>query len=427
MRPSLWPLENDLGMRWYSSDDDGIGGNLRTVPEDFLVEEIPLPEKGGTEGPYLICLLTKKNWELQHAVKEIAKRLSISHRRIGWAGTKDRNAVTRQWISLYNVTREQVAGVRLKDITLEPVRQANEQFSLGDLAGNRFSIVIRNCIAVDPADLANRIAGLGRAVSAGVPNYFGIQRFGAIRPVTHAVGEWILRGDYERAVATYVGQEFPLESEHVRNARRSWLETRDAQQALRTLPLQMGYERAMLAYLATHDGDYAGALQELPPKLLSMFVSAFQSYIFNLALSRRFDDGNILSVPVAGDRLLFANGRTDVATTGNAHAVALHIARGRCTIALFMPGREPFSTVSNGEQATEALLAEHGITPADFAAASAFVKTKFDGAWRPISLAAPIESKAEGTDVSLSFTLPPGHYATTVCREFMKADPVRMV
>jgi len=427
MRPSPWPLENDLGMRWYASDDDGIGGDLRTVPEDFLVEEIPLPEKGGAEGPYLICLLTKKNWELQHAVKEIAKRLAISHRRIGWAGTKDRNAITRQWISLYNVTREQVAGVRLKDITLEPVRQANGQLSLGDLAGNRFSIVIRNCVATGPAGLADRIQGIGRTVATGVPNYFGIQRFGAIRPVTHAVGEWILRGDYERAVETYVGREFPLEAEHVREARGAWLMTRDARQALQVLPPQMGYERAMLAYLATHDGDYAGALRELPPKLLSMFVSAFQSYIFNLALSRRFDDGHTLSVPVAGDRLLFANGRTDVATAGNAHAVSLHIARGRCSIALFMPGREPFTAGSGGEQATEALLAEHGITPADFAAASAFVKTKFDGAWRPISLATPIESKVEGTDVSLNFTLPPGHYATTVCREFMKADPVRMV
>ncbi|HUH79604.1 MAG TPA: tRNA pseudouridine(13) synthase TruD [Methanoregula sp.] len=427
MRPSPWPLERELGMRWYASDEDGIGGSLRTSPGDFVVEEIPLPAKGGSEGPYLICLLTKKNWELQHAVKEIAKRLGVSHRRIGWAGTKDRNAVTRQWISLYNITPGQVAEIRLKDITLEPVKQANEALSLGDLAGNRFAIAIRNCTAAGTADLAMQVAGIDRAVSAGVPNYFGIQRFGAIRPVTHVVGEGILRGDYERAVATYIGKEFPLEAEHVKEARKAWLESRDAKEALRTLPVQMGYERAMLSYLATHDGDYAGALLELPPRLLSMFISAFQSYIFNCALSRRFEDGHSLTVPVEGDRLLFANGRTDTATKENAHAVSLHIARGRCGIALFMPGRAPFSPTSHGERATGALLAEYGIAPADFAAASAFVKTKFDGAWRPISLATAIESKVEGNDVALSFTLPPGHYATTVCREFMKADPVRMV
>ena len=93
-------------------------GNSAQLPEDFLVEEMPLPEKGGTTGPYLICKLTKTNWELQHAIKEIAKRLGISHRRIGWAGTKDRNAITQQWISIYKVTAEQVSEIRLKDITI---------------------------------------------------------------------------------------------------------------------------------------------------------------------------------------------------------------------------------------------------------------------------------------------------------------------
>ena len=85
----------------------GLAADSGQQPEDFLVEEIP-PEKKQTSGPFLICRLTKRNWELQHAIKEIAKRLGISHRRIGFAGTKDRNAVTTQWISLYNVTPEQV-------------------------------------------------------------------------------------------------------------------------------------------------------------------------------------------------------------------------------------------------------------------------------------------------------------------------------
>ena len=110
MRLSTYPLEHLLGMNYYASDTEGIGGKLRVDPEDFLVEEIPLIKKGGTSGPFLICRLTKTNWELGHAIKEIAKRLGISHRRIGWAGTKDRNAITRQWISLYNVTADQVAG-----------------------------------------------------------------------------------------------------------------------------------------------------------------------------------------------------------------------------------------------------------------------------------------------------------------------------
>ncbi len=424
MKPTAYQLERDLGMSYYASDADGIGGRLRTSPEDFLVEEIPLPARGGTTGPYLICRLTKKNWELQHAVKEIAKRLAISHRRIGWAGTKDRNAITKQWISIYDVKPEDIARVQLKDITLEVLGQSNEALALGDLQGNVFDIVIRDC---EHDDLPGHVQAIRDGVLQGVPNYFGLQRFGAIRPVTHVVGEWILRGDYEQAVLAYVGREFPGEAEPTRAIRKAFLDSRDPGTALHDLPRQMAYERAMLQHLHTHAGDYAGALQELPPKLLSMFVSAFQSYIFNCTLSRRFEDGYGLTTPVEGDQLIFLNGRTDTVTAANKNAVAIHITRGRCSIALFMPGKEPFAAKSPGEQVTANFLAGRGITAENFESASKFVRTKFDGAWRPIALKTDIAASVDRKDVRLAFTLPPGHYATTVCREFIKADPVRMI
>ena len=103
---------------------------------------------------------------------------------------------------------------------------------------------------------------------------------------------------------------------------KSRLETRDIPVALSDLPPQMSYERAMLHYLFSHPGDYSGALQELPPKLLSMFVSAYQSYLFNRALSQRIDDGYSLTDPLAGDRLIFANGRTDTVTAEHLDGVA---------------------------------------------------------------------------------------------------------
>jgi tRNA pseudouridine13 synthase len=424
MKKSTFPLERDLGMRYYASDAEGIGGKLRSVPEDFRVDEIPLEGKGGTAGPFLICRLTKTNWELQHAVKEIAKRLGISHRRIGWAGTKDRNAITRQLISLFNVTAEQVAAVSLKDISLEVIGNSNEGLALGNLQGNLFDIVIRD---TESLDLAGQVGEITATLADGVPNYFGLQRFGALRPVTHRVGEWMLRGDYEQAVMTYIGMEFPGEPDHMKAIRSVFRETRDPGAALHSLPVHMNYERAMLHHLYTHEGDYAGALKELPPKLLSMFVSAYQSYLFNCALSRRFDDGHLLNTPLCGDKLIFANGRTDTATAANLPAVTLHIKRGRCNIALFMPGRMQSGPASPVDPVTEALLAEAKITADDFARAAAFVRTKFDGAYRPIALKTEIQSAIDGNNLQLHFTLPPGHYATTVCREFMKADPTRMI
>lgn len=424
MKESTYPLERDLGMRYYASDAPGIGGRLRSVPEDFLVDEIPLEGRGGTAGPFLICRLTKTNWELQHAVKEIAKRLGISHRRIGWAGTKDRNAVTCQRISIYNVMPEQVAAVRLKDISLEVIGQSNEALSLGDLQGNRFRIVIRD---TESLDLAGQVSAISSTVAEGIPNYFGLQRFGAIRPVTHRVGEWILRGDYEQAVLTYIGMEFPGEPDAIKAIRSSFNTSRDPAVALQDLPVQMNYERAMLHYLHTNPGDYAGALRELPPKLLSMFVSAFQSYLFNCALSQRIADGFALDDPQPGDSLLFSNGRTDTATPAGIAAIRLHIRRNRCSIALFMPGKETTGSLSLVDPVTAGLLDEYGITAKDFERASAFVQTKFDGAFRPVALKTTIESSVDGRSLHLAFTLPPGHYATTVCREYMKADPVRMI
>ena len=145
MMESPYALERELGMQYYSTDTPGIGGTLRTVPEDFIVDEIPLDRKGGASGPYLICRLTKSNWELQHAVKEIAPPVNISHRRIGWAGTKDRNARTTQLISLYKVTPEEIARLHIKDISLEGIGQSNEQLSLGDLGGNRFRDLHPGC------------------------------------------------------------------------------------------------------------------------------------------------------------------------------------------------------------------------------------------------------------------------------------------
>jgi len=423
MRESPYPLERELGMQFYATDTPGTGGTLRTVPDDFIVDEIPLEKKGSPSGPYLICRLTKTSWELQHAVKEIAKRLNISHRRIGWAGTKDRNARTTQLISIYKVTPEQVAALHLRDITLEVLGQANEQLSLGDLTGNRFDIWIRDA---DPEDLDNRVVSVTEAAAIALPNYFGLQRFGVIRPLTHRIGEYILRGEYEQAVATYVGQAFPLENEVARRARTVYWDTRDPAAALSDLPVAMSFERSMLSYLQAHPGDYPGALRQLPPKLLSMFVSEFQSYLFNYALSHRLAAGHSLTGAVPGDRLIFANGRTDTATAASSAAISLHLARGRCSIALFMPGRDAAGAPA-GDEATQAMLADLGINQDHFRRASEFVQTKFDGAWRPIALRTPVETVVKDRDLRLRFTLPPGHYATTVCREYMKADPVRMI
>jgi tRNA pseudouridine13 synthase len=158
-----------------------------------------------------------------------------------------------------------------------------------------------------------------------------------------------------------------------------------------------------------------------------MFVSAFQSFLYNTLLSRRCGQGITLGEPAPGDRLLFPDGKEDTVTTGNLDAASLQVRRKRAQVGIFVPGSEPPSGTGRGDDPSAALLAELGLSPAQFASASKFVSAAYSGVTRPVALSTEIGSRVEENDVLLEFFLGPGRYATTVCREFMKADPVRMI
>ena len=422
MRKSPYDRETELGIGYYAADCVGIGGKLRTVPEDFIVEELPITFTN--TGPYTICRLTKKSWEHQHAVREITNRLHISPKRFGWAGTKDRNAVTTQYVSLYDVQKEQIEALAIKDIEITPV--ATHQFSLGlgNLEGNRFRLTLRGC---EEDGLAEKTAEITAAVKTGIPNYFGLQRFGALKPITHRMGYHILRGEYKEAVDLYVGDAFPYESDEIKKARARFRETGDAKEALHDLPVHLSYERIMLDSLMKKRGDFGAALQALPPKLLSMFVSAYQSWLFNMAVSARCGEETPLNEPRIGEHLIFANGRVDRVTEKNLPTARQHMKRGRCFVVGWMPGKTLPVATGPLEEEMFALMEKDEIAMQDFDLAAAFVKTNYDGFHRRISLEADVSAEVLGTDVVLSFTLPPGHYATTVAREYMQADPASMV
>ena len=422
MKPSTHPLEIDLGMRYYATSQPGVGGRLRTTPEDFVVEELPITFTN--TGPYTICKLTKRSWEHQHAMHEITDRLRISQKRIGWAGTKDKNAVTTQYISLYNVPAEILENLNIKDMIIEPV--ATHQFSLGlgQLLGNTFKITLRDC---EEENLAETTAAIAGEIATGIPNYYGLQRFGALKPVTHKMGYHILRNEFKEAVDLYVGGCFPHESEQIQNARRAFAETGDAKTALYELPYWLSYERIMLDSLAKNPGDYGAALQAMPPKLLSMFVSAYQSWLFNIALSRRCEDGTPLNEPQIGEHLEFTNERIDTVTEKNIATARQHMKRGRCFVVGWMPGKTLPVAPGPLEETMTAQMDKDTISMQSFADAAEFVKTNFDGAHRRISLATEVKTAVFENNVELSFVLPPGHYATTVAREFMQAAPEKMV
>ncbi len=422
MMKSEYQIEILLGMDYYATESPGTGGVLKKNPADFLVGEIYGDIKM-SGGPYLICELEKTNWDLQRAVKEISKVLGISHRRIGWAGTKDKRAVTKQLISIYNISKEEIEKIRLKDIELKVLGNANSQISLGDLKGNGFGITIRDIDAEDPKDILGEVSSL--SADGGIPNYFGIQRFGATRPVTHLTGFEILKGDFREAVKTYISFSCGYEQEETETARKHYRECEDAKQTLALMPDNLRYERAMLHHLIEEPEDYRGALKVTPPRMLSMFVSAAQSWIFNKALSRRLENGGLNEILV-GDRIIFEGGREDTVTEENIRTAKVHMKRGRCVPAIYMPGSEKYEPAGDTDTFIAALLEEHGIDSENFRQASEVTETAFRGASRAASIRTKLGYEIQNNTIKLDFELPPGTYATTLCREIMKVDPEKM-
>ncbi|OYT42287.1 MAG: tRNA pseudouridine(13) synthase TruD [Candidatus Altiarchaeales archaeon ex4484_43] len=304
-------LEYSVGMELYKSNTEGIGGKIKQIPEDFLVEEI-MPDgrvleldKGvrfneGERREYLHFTLQKYNWDTIRAIRVISNRLNVGKKRFGFAGTKDKRALTTQRVSVWNVSPEELRRVRIKDMTLRDFSYSDERITLGDLRGNRFTIVIRN-LGLDDGTLRERINSVLNELNGEIPNFFGVQRFGTIRPITHLVGREILKRNFKGAVMTYLADIYGGESEESREARKFLSETEDFQEALRRFPKHLGYELAMLNSLAKTPTDFIGALRRLPKKLRWMFVHAYQAYVFNKALSRYIREGaETEKLPLAG-------------------------------------------------------------------------------------------------------------------------------
>jgi tRNA pseudouridine13 synthase len=152
----------------------GIGGRIKTVPEDFEVEEIPAYEPSG-EGDFLYLWIEKRDLGAEYFVRQVAKRLGIPPAEVGTAGLKDRRAVTRQWISVPASCAERVAALDGDGLRVLSVSRHGNKLKTGHLHGNRFRILIRDA---GPAAAQRLEPILSRLDREGLPNFYGPQRFG---------------------------------------------------------------------------------------------------------------------------------------------------------------------------------------------------------------------------------------------------------
>ncbi len=168
----------------------GIGGRIKSSPEDFEVEEIPAYEPSGT-GDHLFLWVEKRDLGAEFFLRQIARRLELPLGEIGTAGLKDRRAVTRQMVSVPARVEERVGQLEGDGIRLLAIHRHGNKLKPGHLRGNRFRILIRDTHP-DSATLLQPLVEQLRA--QGLPNYYGPQRFGRDGE-TVRLGLALLRGE----------------------------------------------------------------------------------------------------------------------------------------------------------------------------------------------------------------------------------------
>jgi len=283
----------------YLSKTPGIGGSIKSVPEDFIVEEIcndgtvlssdtspTKPDEPG--GRFVHFILQKRDWSTASAISEIAKRLGTNHRHLSFAGNKDKTAVTTQLVSVMGVPKERLLALNIKDISVNGAWTAKDKVRLGQLLGNRFTITVRDAgRGGDAASIAETVSSIASELGGRFPNYFGEQRFGSTRRNTCDVGIAIVRGNLEEAVRIFLCDSGNEQNEQARLAREELKASGEYGRALNYFPRHLRLERMLLGHLQKKPGDYTGALLALPRPTLLMFVHAVQSRIFNGLLSER--------------------------------------------------------------------------------------------------------------------------------------------
>ncbi|MFQ3308324.1 MAG: tRNA pseudouridine13 synthase [Candidatus Nanohaloarchaea archaeon] len=275
-------------MDWeYYTDTIGIKGSIKEQVNDFVVRELARHETS-EEGEHLIIKLHKQNMTTMEAVSKLSNMLHISKDRIGYAGNKDKRAVTEQYISVQGIDAEDINQIFTDEFELEVIGK-NGYIGLGNLMANRFEIKIRN-LNLQIEDIRDRTLKTADKLGSKFPNYFGEQRFGSPRPITHQVGRHILRGNFEEAVWTYIAKPYDAEYKSIRKVRDELWETRDPEDKAEKFPETYRYEKTLLYHLNKNPEDYKGALKRLPEDLQMLFIHAYQSWVFNRALSQLIED-----------------------------------------------------------------------------------------------------------------------------------------
>ncbi len=389
------PLDMAVGMGRYSTTYGGSGGRIRTKPGDFAVREI-LSDAAlrsiREEGAYAVYELAKEGIDTGHCISDAYGRARI---RLKALGLKDAAARTTQHVC----ASSRGPGIPRLDApryTLRRLGYVARPLTGRSMIGNRFDIVVRGGAGLEGASLEGTIL-----------NYYGYQRFGSRRPVTHLVGRAVLRNDMAEAIRLILSAESPFDAPESNELRSMMADPSRYAECLRMMPRSMDTERAVLRSLADGD-DHRTAFLRIPLYLRRLYVQAYQSYIFNLTLTAAFG-GYDLSSPHEGDVCFDRADR--LGRYGESEGQRL---------AVPMVGYSYYKKTRFHGVVSEVLDGE-GVAPRDFYVRH-MQEVSSEGGFRQAALAC---SDVDILPDRIRLTLSRGSFATVALREVMKpADPV---
>lgn len=286
-----------------SSGKDRPWGYIKYSPLDFIVEEIrpsgevvtvdgetAKPEYPDGEGT-VYADLVKVGISTLDAVGRIADALRMERKYVGYAGIKDAVALTSQRISLRGTRTGDVQSLLVPNCLLRDVHERKGAINNGNLNGNRFTLFIRTQGRLDEELFKAR---MDRLRENGIMNYYGVQRFGSPRFLSHLFGLYLLRGDYKGCVEAVLTKQSDFDLPYYRDKRATaakhlgdWEKMREL---FGELPYTYRYELQMLDVLATQSDGWLAAL-EATSEQGAMWARAYASYLVNLLLSEAEQKG----------------------------------------------------------------------------------------------------------------------------------------
>jgi tRNA pseudouridine13 synthase len=453
-------LEKSIGIEVYGTSSLGVGGVIRQRVEDFVVREVLVDgsEAGITlsernveqdtlgssiiKNRYLLCVLVKRNWDTFLALKAVARQLGISAKRVQFAGIKDAKAVTAQHVTVEDVSAEEIQKVQVKDIEIYPIGYFHSKISSYYLSGNHFHITIR-AISHSKPKIKERITKTIEElrVIGGAPNFFGHQRFGTTRPITHLVGKAIVQQNFEKAAMLYLAKPSPHEHPESRWAREQLQKTQNFKQAIKNFPKQLHYERLMLDHLAKKPDDFISAFRKLPTTLRRLFPQACQSYLFNKFLSKRIEKRLPLNRAEVGDYVVNVQRSglpmlrmRRIASTDACGEINKAIQTGKMQLAIPLIGFKQHPSKDAQGEIEKQILQEEDVAMDNFkieAVPEISLRGGLRAAIVPLNSFSLEEISEDHGNPSkhkanINFTLHLGSYATIILRELMKPrNPIK--